>query len=105
MLHTAASRMSKTKAETVPKTMSKTVTETVNPSDDANIEMLMFQCRLSRNVVEYRCFRKEKDAFMEFTNIDSNLPKSFCVLLRASIDSLKAKGYRRVVQLVPQTDW
>ncbi|AYV83526.1 MAG: hypothetical protein Hyperionvirus8_10 [Hyperionvirus sp.] len=73
-------------------------------SDD-NIECLEFRCKISKNVIEYKCQKKEKKAFMEYSFIDVRLPKSFMVLLRSSIDQLREKGYVGVVQSVLEDDW
>jgi len=71
------------------------------------MENIEFRCNISENVIEYRCSKdiNKKDVFMEYTYLDPNLPKSFFVLLRTSINSLKSKGYTCVVQTVSKYDW
>lgn len=71
------------------------------------MENIEFRCDISENVIEYRCSKdgNNKDIFMEYTHLDPNLPKSFLVLLRTSINSLKLKGYTHLVQTVYKSDW
>ena len=63
-----------------------------------------FKCDLSHNIIELRCNIK-KEAYMEYTNIDINLPKSFFVLLRTSIDFLKNNNFKNIIQTVSEKDW
>lgn len=64
-----------------------------------------YKCKLSKNVIEYECNDETKEAFFEYTEFDANLPKTYFVLLRSSIDALKNKGYKYIVQKVSQEDW
>ncbi|AYV81274.1 MAG: hypothetical protein Harvfovirus24_10 [Harvfovirus sp.] len=73
--------------------------------EENNIECLEFACKISKNVVEYRCEKKEKRALMEYSFIDSKLPKSYLVLLRTSVDKLIEKKYEKIVQTVTEDDW
>jgi hypothetical protein len=63
-----------------------------------------FKCELSTNCIEFRC-KKNYDAFMEYTKFDQELPKSFFVLLRTSIDFLENNKYKKIVQTVSEDDW
>jgi len=77
-------------------------------SENANIEIpehLDFKCPVSKNVIEFRCFKKNRDAYMEYVNIDYDVPKAFFVILRQAIDKLKNLGYDRIVQTVLEEDW
>lgn len=70
-----------------------------------NIERLDFHCNLSKNVIEYKCYKKEKEAHIEYNNIDPTLYKLYFVILRISIDNLTKKGYEKIVQSVMEEDW
>jgi hypothetical protein len=72
---------------------------------DSNIERLDFKCEISDNMIEYKCYRKEREAHIEYSHIDEKVYKSYFVLLRTSIDALKKKGYEKVVQMVSEDDW
>ena len=70
-----------------------------------NIEIFEFQCKLSKNYIEFKCYKNEHEAHMENTYIDAGLYKLYFVLLRKSIDELTNKGYNKIVQLVTTEDW
>ena len=72
---------------------------------NTNIERFDFQCKISENMIEYKCYKKEKEAHFDFHKIDQTLYKSWFVLLRESINALKTKGYLKVVQAVTNDDW
>ena len=74
-------------------------------SNDDNIERFDFRCRVSKNVIEYKCYKKEKEAHIEYNNIDPKIYKSYFVILRTSIDNLSRKGYQKIVQTVTEDDW
>ena len=75
------------------------------PDSSENIESFEFKCKLSKNVIEYKCYKNEKKAFMEYSFIDPKLPKSYLVLLRTSVDKLTLKGYKKIVQTVQEDEW
>lgn len=70
-----------------------------------NIKFFDYKCKVSKNTIEYKCYKMEKEAHMEYCFIDPNIYKSFFVVLRESIDSLKKKGYNKIVQSVSEDDW
>ena len=70
-----------------------------------NVEPLNFNCNISKNTIEYKCYKSEKEAHIEYSNIDPDIYKSYFILLRTSIDTLKSKGYEKIVQLVTEADW
>lgn len=70
-----------------------------------NIENFDYKCMISKNAIEYKCYKKEKEAHMEYYFIDQNIYKSFFLVLRTSIDALKKKGYTKIVQTVSEDDW
>jgi len=72
---------------------------------DDNIERFDFRCKISENSIEYKCYKKEKEAHIDFHKIDQTLSKSWFVLLRESINALSSKGYQKVVQAVMEKDW
>lgn len=72
---------------------------------EADSEHLVYKCKLSDNVIEYKGFRGSGEAYMEYTHIDPRFYKAFFVVLRTSIDSLKGKGYQKLVQTVTEEDW
>lgn len=74
-------------------------------TDKKNIECFEFKCQISKNVIEYKCYKTEKKAFMEYSYIDPKLPKSYMVLLRTSVDQLIFKGYQKIVQIVQEDEW
>lgn len=75
----------------------------MEPND--NIERFEFNCKLSKNCIEYKCYKKEKEAYIEYNNIDPDIYKSYFVILRKSIDNLIEKGYEKIVQTVNEDDW
>ena len=72
---------------------------------ESNFEDFSFQCKISQNCIEYKCNKITMEANIEYSNIDTKIPKAFFVLLRTSIDALKNKGYKYIGQLVTQDDW
>lgn len=72
--------------------------------DNEQFQSHEFKCDLSNSVIEYRC-NKEGDAFMEYTYINPQFSKSFFVLLRTSIEFLKNKKCKKIVQTVVEDDW
>lgn len=79
--------------------------DNMNNMNNMNIELLNFDCKLSNNSIRYKCYKVEKEAHIEYNNIDLNMYKPYFVLLRSSIDTLKGKGYNKIVQLVMETEW
>lgn len=70
-----------------------------------DMECFEFKCKISKSIIEYKCYIEEKKAFMEYSYIDPKIPKSYMVLLRTSIDQLILKGYEKIVQTVLEDDW
>ena len=73
--------------------------------ENNNIENFTFKCKISDNCIEYKCYKNEGEANIEYNYIDTNIPKSYFVLLRVSIDSLKKKNYKKILQKVYVDDW
>ena len=73
---------------------------------DKNIERFEYKCKISKNQIDYKCYKNEKEAMIDYNVIDPNIsPKSYFVILRKSIDSLKNKGYKTIIQLVTEEDY
>lgn len=64
-----------------------------------------FKCDVSESLIEYRCAIDKSEIFMEYTVIDSNIPKSFFLLVRKSFDIFISEGYKKFVQAVPLEEW
>jgi len=77
----------------------------MSTSNNDNIERFDFRCKISRNSIEYKCYKKEKEAHIEYNNIDPEIYKSYFVILRMSIDDLTKRGYEKIVQTVTEDDW
>lgn len=70
-----------------------------------NIEEYEYRCKISQNMIKFRCYKKEQKALIELMNIDENIPKLFFVQLRASKDDLQNKNYKKIIQIVSEDDW
>ena len=76
-----------------------------NKENKENIETFIFSCKISTNTLEYKCYKNEKEAYIESSNIDPNIYKSYFIILRKSIENLTSKGYEKIVQSVSIADW
>lgn len=69
------------------------------------MEDLDYKCKLSNNRIQYICYKENGEAHMEETYIDERIPKLFMLVLRSSVEDLANKGYKKIVQTVPTSDW
>src|SRR5690348_16823718 len=63
------------------------------------------KCEISDSIIEYKCDKDKKDVYIEYNYIDPNIPKSYFVILRAFVDKLTNKGYKRIIQSVAKEEW
>lgn len=71
------------------------------------MEKFKFECKLSKNYIEFICDPVSKKIYMERCDIDYDNPRLFFILLRKSINTLtqSKNKYTTFVQQVTKTDW